>query len=243
MREQNRSGSGPKRPVRTIMGALGLLLVWVATAGMASAVTIPFSEDFDMDVSGWEDNASDPLFWESTGGPDGGAFASADFNYFGFSSPFGGGPVIFRASSADMASGNAFVGDWLNEGVMLVTAFVRHDAPEDLSFFLRVATSFNFPGAVINSTQSVAPNTWTQVYWTIDPNNPLCIGESVTCAEALEDVGNLQVGTNAPMSLTGLDQAFMLDIDKVTVVPEPSVGLMLGAGLAGMAIARRTRRL
>jgi len=222
--------------------AAGLACTLLVGAG-ASATTVPFTENFDVDVSGWEDNVNDPLTFVASGGPDGSSYASAAFNYLGFSSPFGGGPVIFRAGDSDDASGDAFVGDWLADGVGEVSVWVRHDTPEDLTFFLRVATSFNFPGAVIGSEQVVPPNTWTQVFFDIDPSSPLCIGETVTCADALASVGNFQLGTDAPASLVATDFAYTLDVDQasLTPVPEPGTALQLVTGIAGLALLGRKR--
>lgn len=222
--------------------ATGAALAVLAWSGLAMAVTVPFTEDFVADSAGWEDGDSNPLFWENGGGPDGGSYASADFNYFGYTSPFGGGPVVFRANESDMASGDAFVGDWIADGVTLVSAWVRHDAPADLNFYMRIATSFNFPGAVITNTQTVSSGVWTKVFWVVDPDSPLCIGETVTCAVALGSVGNFQIGTDAPLSLVELDQAFAIDVDKVSVVPEPGMATLLGAGLMLLSLMRRSSR-
>ena len=217
-------------------------LASVALAAASEAATIPPTEEFAADVSAWEDAAGNPLFWEPSDSVDDSAYASADMNYFGFSSPFGGGPVVFRANGGDDASGDAFVGEWLGEGVTLVSAWVRHDAPADLVFFLRIASSFNFPGAVFAGTDPVAPDTWTQVLFAIDPNSPLCTGETVSCAQALASVGNLQLGTDAPAVLVALDQAFAIDVDKVTIVPEPGTGLLLAAGFGLLGLLRRAQR-
>lgn len=208
----------------------------------AQAVTIPFTEEFASGVSGWENNVNAPLTGIASGGPDGGSFAQATFNYLGFSNPFGGGPVVFRASDSDNASGDAFVGDWLAAGVASVSAWVYHDTGVDLTYYLRVATAFNFPGAVIESTQAVHSGQWTLVTWAIDPNSSLCTVETVTCAQALAAVGNFQIGTSAPAALTGLDQAFALGIDKVSLsaVPEPGSLALLGTGVLGLyALGRR----
>jgi hypothetical protein len=217
------------------------MAVAVSAPGAASALTVPFAEDFAANVSGWEDNAQNPLGFVASGGPDGGSYATASFNYFGFSNPFGGGPVIFRANDSDNASADAFVGNWLTGGVTQVSAWVRHDTGEDLTFFLRIATGFNFPGAVIGSDQVVESGVWTLVTWAIDPDDPLCVGETVTCAAALANVGNVQIGTSAPGSLTGLDQAFAIDLDEVSIVPEPGTLLLAGCGLLGLAAHGRRR--
>lgn len=221
--------------------ALAASLAVALGAGTASALTLGYTEDFAADVAGWEDAGNAPLTHEPAGGPDGSSFASTQFDYFGFSNPFGGGPVIFRASGNDGASGGAFVGDWLAAGVTQVSAWVYQETGEELTYFLRVATAFNFPGAVFDSPTPVPSGEWTRVTFDIDPDSPLCTGESVTCAEALADVGNLQFGTSAPAALTELDQAFLLGIDQVTIVPEPGSALLLGSALAGLAAHGRRR--
>lgn len=210
-------------------------------AGVAGATTVPFTEDFTSDVAGWEDPVNDPLTFVPSGGVGGGGHASTTFNFFGFSSPFGGGPVLFRASASDNPSGGAFIGDWLADGVASVTAWFRHDAPEPITPFMRVATSFNFPGAVIAQTQSVAAGVWTQITFDVDPSSPFCIGESVTCTEAFQNVGNLQFGTDVPVALTEQDVAFTFDLDQVSLVPvpEPGTALLFGLGLAGLGWAGR----
>jgi len=213
------------------------------SAGAAAALTVPFTEDFTSTVVGWEDSINNPLTYVASGGPDGGSYASGTFNYFNFTNPFGGGPVTFRGQDEDSASGLAFVGDWITGGVDSLSIWVRQNTSETLSYFLRVAGTANFPGAVINSTTLVAPNTWTQVTFDIDPASPLCFGEGVTCAQALASVFHVQFGTTAPAALTALNQAFTLDIDKVSIssVPEPGVALLLAGGLAGLAWQGRRR--
>lgn len=120
---------------------------------------------------------------------------------------------------------------------------MRQNTTETLSYFLRVAGTANFPGAVINSTTLVAPNTWTEVVFDIDPDSPLCFGEGVTCAQALANVAHLQFGASAPAALTALNQTFTLDLDEISIasVPEPTALLLLASGLAGLAWQGRRR--
>jgi hypothetical protein len=216
----------------------------VLSAGSATALTVPYTEDFTSGVSGWENAVNNALGAVASGGPDGGAYATGTITYFGFVPPApGAGPVTFRGQDEDNASGLNFVGDWLTGGVDEVSIWVRQSTTESLTYFLRIATSANFPGAVINSTTVVAPNTWTQVAFDIDPANPLCFGEGVTCAAALANVAHVQFGTSAPASLIALNQAFTLDLDKVSIssVPEPGMALLLATGLAGLAWQSRRR--
>ena len=221
-----------------VVAALACLML---TASSAHAVTLGFTETFDSGVAGWEDNVNNPLSIVASGGDGGGAYASGTFNFNGYSNPFGGGPVTFRASFSDNPSGGAFAGNYLTEGVGSIAVSFRHNAPEPLTLFLRVATAANFPGAVLAQTVSAATNEWTRIVFDIDPNSPFCFTEGGPCAAAFSNVQNLQFGTDAPAGLLDDDIAYSLDIDQISIlpVPEPGTALLMGLGLAGLASVQR----
>ncbi|MCH2170256.1 hypothetical protein MK489_05700 [Myxococcota bacterium] len=223
---------------RLIQAIVFVAALWVPLA--ASSVTVPFTEGFASDVANWTDNEGNPLTFNSAGGPDGGSYASSEFNYYEYFSPFGGGPVVLRASGLSNASGGAFIGNWSASGVTEVTAKVRHNSPVDLNFYMRVAASpSNYPGAIYPSMMSVAPNTWTDLSYSIAG---VCIDEGVPCASVLANVGNLQFGTDAPAALLDDDVVYSIDIDLVSIVPEPGTASLMFMGFMGLAKFGRPRR-
>lgn len=220
----------------------GMLVAFAAVG--AQAATVPFTESFETGVSGWENALSLPLAYTAAGGSDGGGFASGTYNFNGYVPGFGGsGPIVLRASASDDASGGAFLGDWLTAGVGSVSMMVRHDAPEAIQYYLRIATAANSPAGAFYSSQLVEANVWTQITFPIAPLASYCTdaGPPGACATALAAVGNLQVGTSAPVGLRDDEVAYTFDIDQVSLnpIPEPGTALLFGLGLAGLAAAGR----
>lgn len=216
-------------------------------AGGAQAATVPFTETFDSGVSGWEDSLNLPLAFTASGGADGGGYATGTYKFNGFVPGFGGsGPIVLRASAADDASGGAFLGNWLTDGVGSVSFMIRHNAPEALQFYLRIATVANSPAGAFSSTQLVEANVWTEVTFPIVPLASNCTdaGPPGACATALGAVGNLQIGTSAPVGLRDDDVAYAFDVDRVSLnpIPEPGTALLFGLGLAGLAAAGRQEK-
>lgn len=219
---------------------------WVAVLGLASAVanaaTVPFTESFDANADGWTDSSNLPIGWVASGGADGGGYASTTFDYSTFVSPFGGGPIVARANGANDPSGGAFVGDWIADGVLSLTANVRHDAAVPLTFSVRLAPALNSPGTNLIDFTPVLPNVWTEVTFLVTTAPGLCVFERPGgCTLAgFQDVVNVQLATDAPAG-AGL---VTLDFDAVSLnpVPEPGTALLMGLGLAGLSRAGRKEK-
>ncbi len=218
-----------------------------AVAAMASssavAVTVPFSESFDSSVENWTDSVIAPMTFVGSGGADGGGYASTTFDYSAFSSPFGGGPIVARGNGANNASGGAFVGDWIDAGVLALTANVRHDSPVPLSYSARLSPATNSPGTNLISFAPVLGGVWTEVTFNVTTAPGLCVFERPGgCTLAgFADVVNLQFATNDPdgVGLVTLD----FDVISLVPIPEPGTALLMGLGLAGLSAAGRRKTI
>lgn len=219
--------------------AITLISLVAATyfGASAAAVTVPFTEDFDTDSANWF-NATEtaPVDWAPTGGPDGGAHATSEFN-FQFSNE-GDRPALFRGHDLLNSSGDAFVGDWITSGVTTFSFAIRHDAPLPLPFFARFAPNFA-PGANAVAFAPVLPNVWTTITVPINPA-AFFVYEGTDFASTFGSVGRVQIGLEVPAGLNGLNLPITFDFDKPTIVPAPSSAGVLG--LAALACTRRRRR-
>ena len=211
------------------------------TGSTYGSIDLSFTEDFTTDASNWYDaSESGTSTWISTGGIGGAGdgYITADLDFSALAD--GDTPVLFRAHDEYDASGDAFVGNWIAEGVTEVSFWVRHDAAAPISFFTRIATPTNFPAANAVQFVPVLPGTWTEVVFTIAPDNPAVIyeGPASTYGSVFSNVGNLQFGVSVPASLAG-SGTFTFDLDGVGAVPAPGAAALLPAALL---LGRRRRR-
>jgi len=230
-------------------------VLWAAIGALvcplvAGALTVPFVEDFTSDVAGWHDAPGTSLLtWQSTGGPDGGSYASTTFNFQ--NSTDIDTPALFRAQDEFNSSGGAFEGDW-RTGVGGVSLYVRHDAPQPLQFFVRYADPANFPGFVSVVPDFVDPGVWTRIVIPIP--DPDAVDEGSVGFDAVYDnIGHVQVGIFVTPELALQDVTHTFDIDKVgisTVFNVPAVstwGLIVMSvvllSAATVVIRRRTPRI
>jgi uncharacterized protein (TIGR03382 family) len=208
----------------------------VVFASSAYAVVNPFTEDFSSNVANWrQSDGVAPMVWSAAGGPDGGSYASATYNFV--TTGPGSTPAIIRGQDAYDSSGDAFVGDWLAAGVQTFSFDIRHDAGVPMVFFARVATSANFPGAGAIEFTPVPSGVWTTISFAIDPADWTLEGP-ITFESVFGFVGNIQIGAD-PGSLANVDQVVTFDVDKISIVPTP--GTLAFAGALGLVGFRRRR--
>jgi len=235
----------------------------LALAGLlslpAGAVT-SFVEDFDTDSSNWRDTTGTlSVNWSESGGAPGASPGHASVP-FSFTQAGNFGAVILRGQAPFGSSGGAFTGDWLADGVQSFSAMVRHDAPVPLTFNLRFATPFNFPGASAVRFQPVFPGQWTEISVDIataaataafqPPGPPIGAGPGVSFvttegqpfSSIFSNVGNIQVGVSVPDGFENNPAFFNFDLDQVTLtVPEPaSSSLVLLSSFLLLGIRRRS---
>lgn len=223
-----------------------LLSSAVLVAAMFSSVAIANEviENFDTDSANWQnsDNGLNPLNgalnYYPTGGIGDSGYISEEYNFASFGSF---GKTGFRAEDGPDASNDAFVGDWHSAGYNTATISVRHNAPVPVVFYLRVASSANFPGAGIENGVPVAPGAWTELTYNIAEGSPQITYEGpYTHSDIFGDVGNFQIGISQPAGYETDTTEYSFDLDQVVVgVPEPSSIILLIFGLLGTLFAVR----
>ena len=207
-----------------------------------AAVVNPFTETYAADTAGWRDGLlTSALSYAPAGSHDGSSYASGMFNFV--NNVAGDNPALIQGRDEFGFSGGAFVGDWVAAGVTEFSAWVRHDAPEPLTYFVRFSGPANFPGAAAISFVPVMPNTWTQLTIAIDPSNPQFVTfegtdfSTVFTANAMNGftgIGHVQIGASVSATLAGVDQAYTFDVDDVAIAPAPGVLALLGLSAAGL---------
>ena len=85
---------------------------------------------------------------------------------------------------------------------------------------------------------------WTQIRFdlTADAMSPSQGGGAVELEGVLANVTHLRLLSTTSISNRGDQVVSTLDVDDITAVPEPSAGLLVGLGLAGLGVVGRKRR-
>jgi hypothetical protein len=189
----------------------------ILAASSASAIVIPFTEEFTQSASNWRNNAQQPMTWVAAGGPDGSSYISTSYSFL--NQAVGATPVIIRCQDNFNSSSGAFVGDWIAAGVGEFRVWVRHSAPSSARFIVRFATTFGFPGAIAETEQPVPSNQWTLLTFEIREDNPRFLSfEGGDFATIFSDVGRVQIGVTVPAELARLEGSFTFDADGATIL-------------------------
>ena len=231
--------------------ALALLAAMAVALSQSAFATVPYTENFTSDAANWRDTNSNLSTFVASGGPDGSSYITSTASAFFLDT--GNPVVVFRGQDGFNSSADAFVGDWLGSGINHFSTWVWHNAPVSLDFFVRFATSGNFPGTAADKGELIAPNTWTELSYDIDPakifnpaTNPTGYlfpeGPSSFFYSTFGNIGNIQVGYSVPGGF-GLDQnsyTFALDQPSISSVPEPASWFLAMSFTAAFVWRRRT---
>jgi hypothetical protein len=222
------------------MKKLGSLLLWLALAQAGQAVSVlPFTEGFEASSSGWVYGTSSAPTWSATGGVGNSGFISAPATVSGS----GFGAIVFRGNDANNASGDAFVGNWLTAGVTTFSAYVRHNADVALNFYARFDAGAGRAGSSVNFL--VNPNSWTLLQLPIlnEITSFQSYGAAGTGQAAFNTIfggiQNVQIALSVDTVNAG--KTVTLDLDGVSMVPEPTASVLLMAAGAALLASRRLR--
>lgn len=208
----------------------------LVAASSVQAATVPFTEDFAADNANWKDAAGADLSFVATGGPDGSSYVSTPFSFANANTD--DDLTVLRGQDNFDSSADAFVGNWIADGVTTLTMKVRHNGIAPINFFVRLASPFNFPGAAAIDFVPVLPNTWTEVSFDVTSSSiQLITFEGSDYNTVFSNIGNIQLGVRTPAAMAGFTAPVTFDLDQPTITPEPASLALLGLG--GLAMLRR----
>ncbi len=222
--------------IRTFTATLALALLGQHSA---LAVTVPFTEDYSTNDADWKDVANGNVDYFAAGGIGGSGYISTVRTFTANPTT---AQTVFRAHDSFDSSGDAFVGNWQSAGVTEFSHWIRHDAATELSFSTRFATSANSPGAnAVSSLGLIAqPNVWTEIVIPISPAAIAPEGPPSVFDDVFQNLGNLQV-TARPTDDGNLNTPIRFDLDRVSIVPEPTSSALLAGAALVLAGYRRRR--
>ena len=219
-----------------VRALLLLCLALFAATPCATALIVPFTEDFTSGASNWLNGSSAAPTWSATGGVDDGGYISAP----GAISAGGFGTIVFRGNAAVDASGDAFVGNWLTGGVSTFSAFVRHDAPVALNFYARLDAGSGRAASSVDF--SVPVGSWYQLSIPITEASFQSYGAAGTGTAAFNTVFssilNVQFALSSTQDPSTAGQTYNVSLDRVAIVPEPSIAALGLLALLGFLASR-----
>ena len=199
------------------------LFALLASVFPASALIVPFTEDFTSSNASWATgNSSVAAGWSPTGGVDDGGFITSS----GTVATSGFGAIVFRGNAATNASGGAFVGNWIGGGVTTFSAYIWHDAPVALNFYARLDAGAGRAGSSIDF--SVPSSNWFQLEVPlVDAPTSFQSYGAGSFTSVFTNIQNVQIALSTNQTPGIVGQVVNVGLDRVSVVPEPSTWALL----------------
>jgi hypothetical protein len=231
---------------KTFANLFTTIVLLSVTSFVLAAPAVPYTENFTSDVANWRDGANVAANFAATGGPEGSGYANVNASIVN-PTALDQNLILFRGQSNFNSSNHLVEGEWIAGGVNRFSTFVRHNAPNPLSYFVRFAPAAGFPGIAAIKPTDVPPNVWTELSFIISANNgnielfpegmPSDFPNQFTTV--FSNLARIQVGVTLPPNF-GTAGQFSFGLDKVSSnVPEPATGLLAVLAMAGLAIRRR----
>ncbi len=241
---KHRRNDSCERPF-ALLRSLLLGMALLAASGSASGAVVTFTETFNTNASNWLNGASAAPTYNATGGIGDSGFISYTSTFTsGATGSFPGADplqLLFRGNNAADASGDAFVGNWLSDGVLSLSVAVRHNYTTALDLYVRLDAGSG-RAASLAPSYTIEPNVWTTFTIPITDSNPpfLSYGAGIY-SNVFNSIQNVQFGLYVPASTTFTN--LRMDLDNVTVntVPEPSAAISLLGGVGLLLLHRRRR--
>jgi hypothetical protein len=218
------------------------ILLGLIEDGRAVSSFIPFTEGFDLGSSNWLNVSSAAPTYSSTGGVanTGYIFTSGTVGASNF------GSIVFRGNNSASASGGAFVGNWITAGVQNFQTYVWHNAPVALNFYVRFDKGSGW--AADSNNFLVSPSTWTLLDIPIIDS----LGGSGQAFQSYEgatgflpifsDIKNIQIALGSGQDASTIGQTYTIGVDNVSIMPEPTVGWLMGVGFGVLILGCRKQK-
>lgn len=195
---------------------IATIAVLFTFANRALALVAPFTEDFSEDASGWVSDGTNAIVWHRDGGVENQPFISTTATVSAACN------IVFRGNSANDASDGAFAGNWLAGGVTAFRAYVRHDAPMPLNFFVRLNAGGMGYAASSNPIE-VKPHEWVLISIPIvDSLGPTGIwqsyeGAGLKFSSVFTSIKDVQVGLDAAQPTETMGHAYHVSLAYVSM--------------------------
>ncbi len=192
----------------------------------------------DANDSSWLTGASSSPTYNSTGGIGNSGFISYTTGSFNSGSGGFGEPlsILFRDDNAANPSGDAFVGNWIADGVVSFSLAVRHNHTGSRDLYARFDAGAG-AGAGLADNSSL----FSIAIPIADSNPPFTSFGTGSFNSVCSNIQNLQIGLYLPAN-TNFD-GLRMDLDNVAVaIRQPTTQGLVGLAFVGSTFASRLWR-